>query len=138
MKLSSEFNAYALSKIIHDNEITFKAPESTVFVYYDIETYSSDRSFTEVPSFKYSHCHIATIQLLIVANGVTSKVIFVNDQGDYVFNQQQLEDVKIVMLDNDEQCARAFFSLLRGFKNVIAIAYNGSADCYGHSTKYQW
>lgn len=138
MMLSSEFSDLALSKIIHDNDITLRAAEKTTIVYYDIETYSSDISFNDVPHFKFSHCHISTIQLLIDINGKTSKVILVNDQGSYVYDHSKLEDVKVIMLENDERCARAFFNILKGLGQVIAIAYNASVDVYGNSTRYQW
>lgn len=60
MKLSKLVSKKSMSKIIHDNPIEFKCPEFT-YVYYDIETYSTDRYYKGVPQYDLSHCHIATI-----------------------------------------------------------------------------
>jgi DNA polymerase elongation subunit (family B) len=137
MELSSAYSDLAITKIVHDNNIKFTVPELT-YVFFDIETYSTERDFNGVPSHEYSHCHISTVQLLIIKGSVERRIIFVNDQGSYVYDQSKVEGTQVVMLKDEERVARAFFSLLRDIGHCIALSYNGSADVYGRSTQYDF
>ena len=52
----------AISKLIHDYNITFKLPDYT-YVVYDIETVSINDSFRTIPLSKWSESRIVTIQV---------------------------------------------------------------------------
>ena len=98
----------SLNKIISDNQIQFKNADHMSYLFFDIETSTTDPSI-KMPNHHDGKSFIVMIQMMIVSGDKIQKIVFLlNNNYSYTVD----DDVTVSLYDNQMDMCRAFFFML--------------------------
>jgi hypothetical protein len=70
----------SLNKIISDNQIQFKNADKMTYLFFDIETSTTDPS-VKIPNYHDGKSFVVMIQMMLVCGDDIKKVVFLLDNG---------------------------------------------------------
>ena len=98
----------SLNKIISDNQIQFKNADNVSYLFFDIETSTTDSS-VKIPNYHDGKSFVVMIQMMVVSGDKVQKIVFLLNNN---YTYRVADDVTVSLYDNQMDMCRAFFFML--------------------------